>query len=404
MTTANPGVGRGAGRSARKPQPRSTAPQKRSSYSVSRKGAEKRPVGYDGFLLAGTLLLMGIGVVMVYSASSVIAEERFSSDAYFFKRQVAYALVAILALIVCRHVPYGLYRKMAYPILASAFLLVLAVFIPGVGHAVGGAKRWIRMAGFTFQPSEFAKLAMIIYLAYSMSKKQGKLKVFSIGVLPHAIVCGSLGVIVLMQPDFGTAAMLALIAWTMLFVGGVRLSNLLGGVVAVLPVAYYILIHAGYRMRRIQGFLDPWKYESDAGYQVVHSLMAFGSGGIMGTGLGMSYQKLFYLPEPHTDFIFSVLAEELGLVGVCLVLGLYALILWRGIVIAMRATDLFATYLTVGLVAALGLQVCVNLGVAMGLLPTKGLTLPFISYGGTSLVMNAAAIGILMNISAREKG
>lgn len=358
--------------------------------------------GYDGFLLLGTLVLMGIGVVMVYSASSVIALKRFGSDIYFFKRQAVYALAAILVLIVCRHVPYAFYRKMAYPILIVAFLLLVALYLPGVGHPVGGARRWLRVLGLSFQPSEFARLALIIYLAYSMSKKQDKIKVFAIGFVPHAIVFGGFGALIVMQPDFGMAAMLALVAWTMLFIGGVRLSYLFAALAGILPIVYYLLIHAGYRLRRLASFLDPWKYESDAGYQIVHSLMAFGSGGVMGAGIGNSYQKLFYLPEPHTDFVFSVLGEELGLVGVCLIMGLYVMILWRGIVVAMKARDLFAIYLAVGLTSALGLQVCVNAGVAMGLLPTKGLTLPFVSYGGTSLLMNAAAIGILMNISARQ--
>ncbi|MBW1739962.1 MAG: putative lipid II flippase FtsW [Deltaproteobacteria bacterium] len=358
--------------------------------------------GYDGFLLLGMLLLLGIGVVMVYSASSVVSLKRFGSGAYFFKRQVVYALAAILVLIICRHVPYLFYRKMAYPILVVAFLLLVALYLPGVGHPVGGARRWLKVFGLSFQPSEFARLALVIYLAYSMSKKQEKIKVFAVGFLPHVVVLATFGALIVMQPDFGMAAMLVFVVWTMLFVGGVRLSYLLTAVAGMLPIAYYILIHAGYRLRRLTSFLDPWTYQSDAGYQIVHSLMAFGSGGVFGTGIGNSYQKLFYLPEPHTDFIFSVLGEELGLVGVCLVMGLYAMILWRGIVVAMKARDLFATYLAVGLISALGLQVCVNVGVTMGLLPTKGLTLPFVSYGGTSLVMNAAAVGILMNISARQ--
>jgi cell division protein FtsW len=291
---------------------------------------------------------------------------------------------------------------MAYPILAVAFLLLFALYLPGVGHPVGGANRWFRIAGVSFQPSELARLALIIYLAYSMSKKQEMIKVFTIGFLPHAIVLAGLGVLVVMQPDFGMTVMLALITWTMLFIGGVRLFHLFTALVAILPIVYYLLIHVGYRVKRLTSFLDPWRYESDSGYQIVHSLMAFGSGGITGLGIGNSYQKLFYLPEPHTDFVFSVVGEELGLVGVCLVVGLYVMLLWRGIVVAMKAQDLFATYLAVGLIAALGLQVCINVGVTMGLLPTKGLTLPFVSYGGTSIVMNAVAVGILMNISARQ--
>jgi cell division protein FtsW len=358
--------------------------------------------GYDKFLLLGTLLLLGVGVVMVYSASSVVALKRFGSDTYFFKRHLLSVLAAVLMIIVCRHVPYPFYKKMAYPILAVAFLLLIALYVPGVGHPVGGARRWLRIFGVSFQPSELARLALIIYLAYSMSKKREKIKEFAIGFLPHTIVFGGLAILVVMQPDFGMAAMLAFIAWTMLFVGGVRLFYLFTAVAGILPVAYYLLFHVGYRAKRLVTFIDPWRYESEAGYQIVHSLMAFGSGGVMGSGIGNSYQKLFYLPEPHTDFVFSVIGEELGLAGVCLVMGLYVMIIWRGIVVAMKARDLFAIYLAAGLISALGLQVCVNIGVVTGLLPTKGLTLPFISYGGTSLVIHAAAIGILMNISSRQ--
>ncbi|NVM22386.1 MAG: putative lipid II flippase FtsW [Desulfobacterales bacterium] len=358
--------------------------------------------GYDRFLLLAVLLLLGIGLVMVYSASSVVAAKRFGSDTYFFERQAAYALAAILLLICCRYVPYTFYMTMAYPLLGAALVLLVVLYVPGIGHEVGGAKRWLRFFGVSFQPSEFARLALIVYLAYSMTKKREKIKEFSIGFLPHAILFVCFTTMIVLQPDFGMAVIIALIVWTMLFLGGVRLCYLLPVLAAMAPIAYYVLIHAGYRLNRLASFLDPWQHQSDAGYQVVHSLMAFGSGGIFGAGIGNGYQKLFYLPEPHTDFIFSVIGEELGLVGVCFVTGLYVIILWRGIVIAMRARDLFATFLAAGLTISLGLQVCINQAVALGLLPTKGLTLPFASYGGTSLVVNAVAVGILMNISARQ--
>jgi cell division protein FtsW len=362
----------------------------------------KAPRGYDPFLLVGMLSLLGIGVVMVYSASSVVAAKQFGSDTYFLKRHAVHCLAAILVLVSCRYVPYSFYRTMAYPILGSAFLLLVALWVPSLGHTVGGAKRWLRFLGTSFQPSEFARLALIVYLAYSMSKKGEKMKAWSVGLLPHAIVLSSFAALIFMQPDFGMAAMIAIILWIMLFLGGARPAYLLGALVAALPLAYYLLTHAGYRLRRLTSFMNPWQYENDAGYQIVHSLMAFGSGGLFGAGIGNGYQKLFYLPEPHTDFVFSVVGEELGLLGVCLVMGLYVMLVWRGIVIAMKAQDRFATFLAAGLTVTLGLQVCINAGVSLGLLPTKGLTLPFVSYGGTSLVTHAAAVGILMNISSRR--
>jgi cell division protein FtsW len=189
----------------------------------------------------------------------------------------------------------------------------------------------------------------------------------------------------------------------MLFVGGVRITYLLGSLILASPVIYYLMVSADYRIERIMSFMNPWHYSADKGYQVVHSLLAFGTGGIWGTGIGKGYQKLFYLPEPHTDFIFSVIGEELGLIGVLIILGLYTIILWRGIAIARNSKDAFGSFVAIGLTTAIGLQICVNMGVALGLLPTKGLTLPFLSYGGTSLLMNMVSIGVLMNIGSMEK-
>jgi cell division protein FtsW len=368
---------------------------------ITPRQAKKRS-GYDPYLLLGVLLLMGIGMVLVYSASSIVAMKRFGSDTYFFNRQVVNVLVAILILICCRHVPYSFYRTLAYPIIAVAFLSLLALYLPHVGHSVGGARRWLKVFGVSFQPSEFARLGLIIFLAYSMSKKQERIKAFSIGFAPHAIVLGCFSALIVMEPDLGMAAMITLIVWIMLFVGGVRLSYLFAAIMGMVPLAYHVLQHVEYARERVSSFLDPWQHQSDAAYQLVHSLMAFGSGGIFGAGIGNGHQKLFYLPEPHTDFIFSVAGEEIGLMGICFITGLYFMILWRGFSIAMKADDLFATFLATGLTAAIGLQACVNAWVALGLLPTTGLTLPFVSYGGTSLVMCAAMIGILMNISARQ--
>lgn len=243
---------------------------------------------------------------------------------------------------------------------------------------------------------------MVIYLAFSMSKKQERIKDFSIGFLPHLIVLALFTGLILLQPDFGSVVILGAITWILLFVGGVRLRYLLSFVLLVLPLVYYIMLKADYRLRRITSFLDPWQYPTEDGYQIIHSLMAFGTGGIWGAGIGSGYQKLFYLPEPHTDFIFSVIGEELGLVGILIILSLYTLILWRGIHIARNAGDSFSIFMATGITATILLQVCVNMCVTLGLLPTKGLTLPFLSYGGTSLLVNMASIGILMNIGARH--
>jgi cell division protein FtsW len=358
---------------------------------------------YDVHLLFPVLFLVGIGIVMVYSASSALAMKKFGADDYFLKKQAVFALVGICMLVLGRHVPYRAYRPLAYPLLAIALALLVAVLVSPLGVTAGGSSRWLRLGPLRFQPSEFARFALIVYMAYSLDRKADRIKDFSIGFMPHVVVLGAVALLILKQPDFGSAVILAALTWLMMFVGGVRVLYL-GSSCVLLGLAGFYLIHqAGYRARRLLSFLDPWQYSSDAGYQIVHSLMAFGSGGWWGAGIGKGYQKLFYLPEPHTDFIFAVIGEELGRAGVLGIIGLYLLIVWKGIRIARQAPDLFGCYLAVGLTAALGLQICINMGVTLGLLPTKGLTLPFLSYGGTSLVLNMATIGILMNISASGK-
>jgi len=359
--------------------------------------------GQDIQLLFPVLFLVGIGIVMVYSASSALAVKKFGSDYYFLKKQAVFALVGICALVACRHIPYTTYRPLAYPLLALAVLLLAAVLFSPLGVTAGGSSRWLRLGPIRFQPSEFARLALIIYLAYSMERKADRIGEFSIGVLPHVAVLGVLCLLVLKQPDFGSAAILAFLTGLMMFVGGVKLIYLLAACVTGAAAGACVITFAGYRVRRVMSFLDPWQYSSDAGYQIVHSLMAFGSGGWWGAGIGKGVQKLFYLPEPHTDFIFSVIGEELGVAGVLLIILLYLLIVWKGIRIARHAPDLFGCYLAVGLTSALALQISINMGVTLGLLPTKGLTLPFLSYGGTSLVLNMATVGILMNIAASGK-
>ncbi len=353
---------------------------------------------YDVKLMFPVLILVTIGIIMVYSASSVLAFKKFGTDFYFLKKQALFAMAGFIGLVCGRHFPYRHFKKLAYPFLMIAIILLGAIFIPGIGYSAGGSARWLRLGVLTVQPSEFARLAMIIYLAYSLDKKNGELKNFYVGFLPHVFVLGILTVLIAMQPDFGSVVILGGITWLMLFVAGVRILHLAPSLLLLVPIGYIYMVSAEYRARRLMSFWDPWQYSANEGYQIIHSLMAFGTGGIWGTGIGQSYQKLHYLPEPHTDFIFSVIGEELGLLGVTIVLSLYVLILWRGIIIAKNAVDSFGTFLATGITSAIAVQVCTNMGVALGLLPTKGLTLPFLSYGGTSLLVNMASIGILMNI------
>lgn len=375
----------------------------KTSENQNFRAVRGQTLNYDVKLLFPVLFLVGIGIVLVFSASSALALKKFGTDSYFLKKQALFALLGVVALVICRHFPYRFLRYLAYPLLILALVFLAAIQIPEFGYSAGGAIRWFRFKSFTFQPSEFARFAMIIYLAYSMSRKMDKIKDFYVGFLPHALVFGMFAALIIIQPDFGSVVILGAVFWIMLFAGGVRISHLMASLFLIIPIAYYLMVNAEYRIKRIMSFLNPWQYPADEGYQIIHSLMAFGTGGIWGTGIGKGYQKLFYLPEPHTDFIFSVIGEELGLLGVLTILGLYVLIFWRGISIARNSRDSFGSFVAIGLTTAIGLQVCVNTGVALGLLPTKGLTLPFLSYGGTSLLINMASIGILMNIGAAKK-
>ncbi len=360
-----------------------------------------RDASYDIGLLFPVLFLVGIGIVMVYSASSAVALKKYGSDFLFLKKQAFFALIGLIGLVICRHFPYRWYRPLTYPLLALALVFLIAIQITDYGLSAGGAARWLRIGNLSFQPSEFARFALIIFLAYSLDKKGDRLKEFYIGVVPHFVVLAVLAGCIIGQPDFGSVVILAALTWLMMFIGGVRCLHLFGSlIVLLLPLAYYFLTSSQYRVSRILGFLNPWQYPADEGYQIIHSLMAFGTGGLWGMGIGKGYQKLFYLPEPHTDFIFSIIGEEFGLLGVMIIIVLYAWILLKGIKIAREAPDTFGSLIAIGLTAAMGMQICINMGVTLGLLPTKGLTLPFLSYGGTSLLLNMASIGVLMNIGA----
>jgi cell division protein FtsW len=366
-------------------------------------GENEHKNSYDLALLFITFALMGIGLVMLYSSSSIMAQQRFGDSMYFVKKQILFALVGLAVLIVIKNLPYVLYRRLVYVILGISLLSLIVVLLPQVGHKVGGARRWLRVGPFSLQPAEFAKLALIIYISYSLAKKKDRLREFSVGYLPHLVVSAIFIGLVVMQPDLGTAVTFAVLVFLLLFVAGVRLRYLFVTGLALLPLLGLAIAQTSYRWQRLLAFLNPWRDPSDTSFQLLHSLLALGSGGPVGVGLGSGQQKLFYLPEPHTDFILAVIGEETGLVGVSIVFLLYALLAYKGIKIALRAPDSYGTYLAFGLTMAIALQTLINGAVVMGLLPTKGLPLPLISYGGSSLLTNLAAMGILMNISSQAK-
>jgi cell division protein FtsW len=349
-------------------------------------------------LLAVTLLILSFGIVMVYSASAVFAARSHGSAQYYLLRQASFAIVGITGMAVASRIDYRIFRKLTYPMLGGTVFLLMLV-IAGFGRSGGGAARWLRLGPVTLQPAELAKVVIILWLAHSLSKKQEKIKTFSIGFLPHLLMTGFLMVLCLKQPDFGSSMVLLMLTFGLMFVAGAKSGYILGAIVAALPVAHQLVMGTAYRRRRWEAFVDPWSHRRDISYQLVESLLGFGSGGTTGLGLGDSRQKLFFLPEAHTDFISSIVGEELGFVGMIALLCGYAFLLFRGISIALRARDDYGTYVAFGISMLFGLQVFINLGVAMGLLPTKGLTLPMVSYGGSSLVINLFAVGILLSIS-----
>lgn len=352
----------------------------------------------DHGLLAAVMLLVAFGVVMVYSASAVFAAHSHHDAQYYLVRQAMYAALGLGAMAFTAQLDYRRLRRFTYPILGVTVALLIATLV-GFGHAGGGAARWLRVGPVNVQPAEVAKLALVIWLAHSLSKKQEKIRTFSVGFLPHLLMAGILMLLCLRQPDFGSAVVLLLLTFTLLFVAGARTGYLMGAFILALPVATWLVMGTGYRRRRMLAFMNPWENRSTISYQLVESLMAFGAGGASGVGLGDSRQKLFFLPEAHTDFIGAIIGEELGFVGVCGLLAAYLFVVSRGVRIALRAADDHGTYLAFGITTLLALQALVNLGVAMGVLPTKGLTLPFVSYGGSSLVMNLASVGVLLSIS-----
>jgi cell division protein FtsW len=352
-------------------------------------------------LLVATICLLFIGVVMVYSSSNFMAEQRFDSQYYFLKRQMAAILAGLVLLWATSRIDYRKLDRLALPLLGLTLLLLLAVLTPGIGVRVGGAKRWLHAPGFNFQPAEFAKLTIVLYAASLLARRGDRVRESITGFLPVVLVGGVIAMLLLAQPDFGGAAMVAALVVIMLFVAGTQVRYLAYGVLAALPALVALVATSAYRRTRVLAFLDPWSARSDTGYQIVQSFLAFGAGGWHGVGLGDGRQKLLYLPEAHTDFIFSVVGEELGLIGIAVILGLYATILWRGVRIAMRAPDVFGAYLALGLTSLVALQAIMNMCVVMGLLPTKGLTLPLVSYGGSSILMSLVAVGMLLAIGAQ---
>lgn len=362
-----------------------------------------RRVHLDYPLLIVTILLVGLGLTMVYSATAVIGMEKYNDSYYFIRRSLIFTVMGIGALSFSLHFSYYHWRKLVYPILGVTCLMMLLVIFSPMGVTVGGARRWLDLGVLRVQPSELCKFALVLFMAYSLHKKSfDRLQRFSVGIVPHLIITFLITGLILAQKDLGTSMVCALLVGSLLFLSGVRISHLLSVTIAALPLLVWMIIQEGYRLQRILSFLNPWEDRYGSGFQMIQSYLAFNEGGFLGKGLGAGQQKLFYLPEAHTDFIFSVLGEELGLVGVVATILLFAFFCYRGFRIAVRTNTLFGRHLAMGLTLMVGLQAMLNMGIVMGLLPTKGLVLPFVSYGGSSLLVTLFAVGVLLNISTYQ--
>ena len=350
-------------------------------------------------LFGSAAILIAVGIVMIYSASAIYAYDQYGDSAYFFKRHVVYVFFGALLGLFAYSTDMERLRKHAKQILTVMLVLMVFVLVPHVGHAMGGARRWFKIFGFSFQPSEFLKLGLILYLADFLDRKKGNLSDLKHSVLPALLVLGLCSGLVFLQPDLGTAVTLALVALLLFFAAGFKILHLAAVILAALPALCYAMLAKPYRRKRILAFFHPWDDPQGIGFQIIQSFLALGSGGLFGVGLGRSQQKLFYLPESHTDFIFSIIGEELGFLGTSAVVILFGVFIFAGMVIVFRSKNFFSQLVGLGFVSLIGFEVLINIGVSLGALPTKGLSLPFISYGGTALMANMMVLGLLMNIS-----
>jgi len=363
---------------------------------------------HDLWLLGAVLVLAGCGLVLIYSSSAMFAMQRHHDAAYFLRRHAIYLTLGLTAFGVGAYLDFGVWRRISAPLLIASLLLLVATAIPGLAVRVGGASRWIRIGSLTVQPSEMAKFALLVYLAAFLSRRMEQASrgdrppiglQHALGFLGPALVVLVLVGLVLRQPDLGTAALMMAVALLVLFAAGIRKGYLLAGVLLAAPAAWLLIVRTPWRLKRLLAFMDPWAHRYDIGYQVSESLISIGSGGVFGLGLGDGKQKLFFLPEAHTDFILAIAGEELGFVGLVGIILAFGVVLWRGIVASLRARDAFGAYLALGITCMMVLGALIHTGVTLGLLPTKGITLPLVSYGGSALVFTLLGAGVLLNIA-----
>lgn len=358
-----------------------------------------RPKSPDYVIFFTIIGLLGFGIVMVYSSSAVSAYVNYNDSYYFLKRQMIWATLGLLAMLLTMNIDYHAWRKLATPTLIITLILLVLVLIPGLGKVVNGARRWLGFGSLYLQPSEIAKLSMVLFTANSLARSQDKIGYFFKGVVPQLLVLLVVFGLILKEPDLGTALVIGGTVFILLFAAGAKLSHL--GSLGAVGVAGIVaaIIAEPYRLKRLLAFSDPWADPLNSGYHIIQSLYAIGSGGLFGVGLGRSREKFLYLPEPHTDFIFAILGEELGFIGTATVIILFFLFAWRGFKIAISAPDIYGSLLAGGITSIIVLQALMNIAVVTASMPVTGIPLPFISFGGSALIFTLAGIGILLNIS-----
>ncbi|MDX8389601.1 MAG: putative lipid II flippase FtsW [Mariprofundaceae bacterium] len=362
----------------------------------------KQLLAPDKYMAAGVFLLVVISLLAVSTASIEVSAARYGDTFRIIRHWSAYMVVGLLLMWVVSRIDVLWWKGSAIPILILGLLLLSLVLIPGFGLEINGAQRWLALPGITAQPVEIMKPALVIYMAYYMSAFPKRLQHFSTGLAPMLVVLVVVMGLLLLQPDFGNAVLLAVTCVGIWFVGGIPLRHLFGLAIIALPVGGWVMVSESYRMRRLLSFLDPWADAQDSGYQLVQSMLAFGAGGLQGVGLGQGIQKLFYLPEPFTDFIAAVLAEELGLLGTLGLVGLFSLVLWRGLLLACQLQDQFQRLLVVGCMLLWGLTFLINMGAVMGVLPTKGMPIPLVSYGGSALFGSCVLLGLVFSVQRHQ--
>ncbi len=357
----------------------------------------------DKILFFSVIILSVFGLIMIYSASSIWSEYKFQDSFHYVKFQAIFLLVGIILMLVMSRIDYKIYYEKANLILLICFILLILVLIPGIGSVRNGSRSWFGIGSLGIQPSEAAKLALIVFTSKYLSNSNKFLKSYKRGVFPILGITLLFFGLIMLQPDLGTGMILVVSIVSLLFIAGVNMKFFFGmGIIGLVGIIILIII-APYRMDRITSFIDPWSDALGTGFQIIQSLYAIGPGGLLGTGFLQSVQKHFYLPEPQTDFIFSIIAEEFGVAGAFIVVGLFSIILWRGIKIATNAKDAFSKYLSFGMIFQMIFQALMNLMVVIGMIPVTGVTLPFLSYGGSSLLISMVSIGILLNISRDQK-